>query len=218
MGIKDYGKLTKLQIIAEETGKSFEVMFNPESYSETFGVTYQKVENVNGGFEEYRYVKTLPPQDFKFKFIIDGTGVSDYDSSFFPFLKRTEQSVYDQVNEFLKLAWYPRNGKAIPLQIKWGSKLVYYCMLKDVTVNYTLFDREGNPLRAELDASFISNPEKNQKQYELRLQPDKETSTVAKKTTEIIKETKKSAGTTQANDSTPIATTKPKNGIVIKVS
>jgi hypothetical protein len=172
MGIKDYGKLTKLQIKSEDTGEVFEVMFNPESYSETFAVSYRKIENINGGLEEYRYVKT-PPQEFKLKFIIDGTGVADYGSSFFPVLRRTDHSVLKQVNQFLKLAWYPVNGKAIPLRIDWGADFCYFCMLKDVTINYTLFDREGKPLRAELDADFISNPEKNAKQCELRLKTDK---------------------------------------------
>jgi hypothetical protein len=176
MGIKNYGKLTKLQIKSEDTQEVFEVMFNPESYSETFAVTYQKVENVNGGLEEYRYVKT-PPQEFKLKLIIDGTGVTDYDSSFFPVLKRTDNSVLEQVNRFLKLAWYPAGGKGIPLQINWGVDFCYFCMLKEVTINYTLFDREGNPMRAELDANFISNPEENEKQCELRLKSDKPAAT-----------------------------------------
>lgn len=75
------------------------------------------------------------------KFIIDGTGVTDYNSSFFPVFKRTDKTVYEQVNLFLKLAWYPVNGKAIPLQIKWG-KLSYFCMLKEVTINYTINEQK----------------------------------------------------------------------------
>jgi hypothetical protein len=212
MGIKNYGKLTKLQIMAEDTKEIFEVMFNPESYSETFAVTYQKVENINGGLEEYRYVKT-PPQNFKLKLIIDGTGVTDYDSSFFPVLGRTNKSVYDQVGQFLKLAWYPVNGKAIPLQITWGSKLTYYCMLKEVTINYTLFDRDGNPLRAELDVNFISNPEKNQKQYEIRLQPDK-----ANATSGTTASATSSTGTVKVGNGAAASTTQTNNGIVINVS
>jgi hypothetical protein len=169
MGIKDYGKLTKLQI-KPKSGEPFEVMFNPESYSETFSVAFQKVENVNSGLEEYRYTKT-PPQDFKLKFIIDGTGVSEYSSSVFPIFKRTDKTVYEQVNLFLKMAWYPVNGKAQPLQIQWGN-FAYSCMLKEVTINYSLFDRGGNPLRAELDATFISDPAKNEKEYQQRLAPE----------------------------------------------
>lgn len=168
MGIKDYGKLAKLKI-KPESGEVFEVMFNPESYSQTFSVAFQKVENINSGLEEYRYTKT-PPQDFKLKLIIDGTGVTDYNSSIFPVSKRKDKTVYEQVDLFLSLAWYPVNGKAQSLMIEWG-KFSYSCLLKEVTINYTLFDRDGNPLRAELDATFISDPAKNEQEVQQRFDP-----------------------------------------------
>ena len=171
MGIKDYGKLAKLKIISVNTNEAFDVMFNPESYSETFAVTYKKAESANGGLEGLQYIKT-PPQDFKLKVIIDTTGVTDYDSSIIPIFKRTGETVYDQVNRFLKLTWYPVNDKSIPLQIVWG-KFSYHCLLKEVTINYTLFDRDGIPLRAELDASFISNPDGYAADCQERLSPDK---------------------------------------------
>lgn len=40
MGLKDLGKLAKLKIKA--AGEEFEVMFNPESYSEKFTTSYRK--------------------------------------------------------------------------------------------------------------------------------------------------------------------------------
>lgn len=180
MGLKDFGKLTKLTIQPENGGQSFEVMFNPESYSETFSTVYKKINTTNSGIEEYAYLKSLP-QDFKLKIIIDGTGVSNYQDTFLPVFKKLDESVYDQVNRFLGLAWYPGNGKATSLVIKW-NRFVFKCMLKDVTINYTLFSREGLPLRAELDANFIGNTEKNEEYYQQRLGPtvsdDKDTQKV----------------------------------------
>ena len=157
MVIKDYVKLVKLTIENTATKEVFKVMFNPESYTETFSNIYRKKEDVNTGMEEYVYVKTMP-QDFRLKIIIDGTGVTNFNSSVFPVFKNTEKSVYEQVNEFLKLAWYPEEGHAKPLLIKWGD-FSYHCFLKDVAINYTLFDRNGHALRAELDAVFVSNPD-----------------------------------------------------------
>jgi hypothetical protein len=168
MAIKDYVKLVKLIIENTETKEVFQVMFNPESYTETFSNVYRKKEDVNTGMEEYVYVKTMP-QDFKLKIIIDGTGVTNYRSTVFPVFKNSEKSVYEQVNEFLKLAWYPEEGRAKPLLIKWGD-FSYHCFLKDVTINYTLFDREGRALRAELDAVFISNPEQITQQLKRRFE------------------------------------------------
>ncbi len=196
MGVKDYGKLAKLKIISENANDTFVVMFNPESYSETFAVTFETVGDVNSGLEKYRYTKT-PPHDFKLKLIIDGTGVTEYGDSFFPIFKRSNQTVSQQINHFLNLAWYPVNGEAIPLQILWGE-FSFHCMLKEVTINYTLFDRDGIPLRAELDATFTSDPQKYKSDCEKRLKGQKK---------EIE---------TANNDTIPAKTTS--NGIVITVS
>lgn len=168
MAIKDYGNLVKLTITNVATKEQFEVMFNPESYTESFSNLYRTKEDVNTGLEEYIYVKTMP-QDFKLKLIIDGTGVTRFNSPLFPVLKNMEKSVYDQVNEFLRLAWYPEEGQAKPLLVEWGE-FAYHCYLKDVTITYTLFDRKGHPLRAEMDAVFISNPEQMAEQLKNRFE------------------------------------------------
>jgi hypothetical protein len=166
MGIKDYGKLARLKIVPKSgTGDPFEVMFNPESYSQTFSTVYRDVKTIDTGIENNVYVKSMP-QDFKLKIIIDGTGVSDYNSAFFPTgLIEQKRTVLQRVKDFLNLAWYPENDQAVTLTIVWGS-FSFDCVLKEVTINYTLFDREGNPLRAELDACFISDPEKLKADYE----------------------------------------------------
>jgi hypothetical protein len=166
MSLNDFGKLLKLKITSESDGKSFAVMFNPESYSETFSSVFTTKKDINTGIEEYIYVKSLP-QDFKLKLIMDGTGVSNFHAPYLPSFKNEDRTVYQQVNEFLRLAWYPVNGKVTPLVVEW-NKFTYYCMLKDVTINYTLFNREGLPLRAELDAIFIGNAEKNERAYKSR--------------------------------------------------
>jgi hypothetical protein len=171
MGIKDFGKLAKLKI-TPDSGDPFVVMFNPESYSQTYSTEYRDVKTINTGIEESVYAKTLP-QDFKLKIIIDGVGVSDYNSAFFPKgLIESKKTVLERVKQFLDLAWYPQNDQAVPLEISWGE-FSFKCVLKEVTINYTLFDREGNPLRAELDACFISDPEKLKKEYERKKKEQK---------------------------------------------
>lgn len=166
MDILDFGKLAKLKI-KPASGDPFVVMFNPESYSQTFSTEYRDVKNINTGIEESVYAKTLP-QDFKLKIIIDGTGVADYNSEFFPKgWIDSKKTVLERVKQFLDLAWYPDNDKPATLEIVWGT-FSFKCVLKEVTINYTLFDREGNPLRAELDACFISDPEQLKKEYEMK--------------------------------------------------
>ncbi|MGA1870248.1 MAG: hypothetical protein ACMUJM_17050 [bacterium] len=166
MGLKDLGKLAKLKIIAN--GDEFEVMFNPESYSEKFSTLYRKRETANSAIEEFDYIKSIP-QDFKLKIIIDGTGVSDYHTPFLPAFKKLDESVYKKVNKFLQLTWLPHDGKPNALEIKWGE-FSFHCRLKDVNIKYTLFNREGLPLRAEMDATFIGCSEKNKDYYKKRFQ------------------------------------------------
>ncbi|HBF38579.1 MAG TPA: hypothetical protein DDW50_14830 [Firmicutes bacterium] len=234
MSIKDYGSLAKLKIMsvnADDTvNDTFEAMFNPESYSETFAVSFKNVDRVSGGLEVYDYDKT-PPQDFKLKLIIDGTGVTDYDSSAFSVFKQIFETVYEQINHFLRLAWYPVNEKAIPLKIEWGN-LSIHCYLKEVTINYTLFDREGLPLRAELDTSFMSDPDNYKKDCERRLKPNLLTTGISTitalttgKTKAITNSTKTSATTSNTKaitnsikTSTTTSTKTTSNGIVISVS
>ena len=42
------------------------------------------------------------------------------------------------------------------LKIAWGD-LIFDCRLQSVQVNYTLFNRSGQPIRAELDTVFIED-------------------------------------------------------------
>lgn len=120
MGLKDLGKLAKLTIAASGEEKPFEVMFNPESYSEKFTTVFKKRESVNSGVEEYDYVKSMP-QDFKLKIILDGTGASEFNASYLRAFRKYTQSVYGQVNEFLRLTWHPDGGAPKPLEITWGN-------------------------------------------------------------------------------------------------
>ncbi len=166
MELKELAKLTKLKIVATDSKKEFEVMFNPTSYSEKFSVEYKERNSSNSGVEEFDYLKSIPG-DFQLKIIIDGTGVSEFQSSYLPSFNKKIKPVADQVNEFLKLTWYPKDGLPSPLEISWGP-FKFACRLRTVTINYTLFDRSGHPLRAELDAGFIGLPQQNRANYEQR--------------------------------------------------
>jgi hypothetical protein len=210
MSIKDLGKLAKLKIIAGNDEKNtFDVLFNPESYSEKFSVLYKERESANSEVEQLDYVKSIP-QDFSLNIIIDTTGVTDFSTTGIPGLSSLTENAYQKVNKFLKLAWMPVNGKPNPLEIKWGE-FSFHCYLKDVNIKYTLFNREGAPLRAELNATFIGNSEKNLSNYNKRFGASfgSGTSSVSANTT-----------STASNNSTPSDTTvsSTQNGIVISVA
>lgn len=171
MDLKDriFGGLEKLTITSVDNGGIFTVMFNPESFTETFSTEYSTIDTVNAEEERKNYVKTNP-QDFSLKLLVDGTGVTSEEPLALTLLKRNTSTVFDRVNAFLKLAWYPQPKKdtqrKMPdlLCVEWGN-LKYYCRLSKVDITYTLFDKDGSPLRAELDVTFFGDAEKNKEVY-----------------------------------------------------
>lgn len=172
MGIenfKKFGQLAKLTITPfDESGasssipneKSIEVMFNPESYTRKYSISYEKENTVDTKEEKYVYKKS-EPQDFTLKIYIDGTDVSEFNAPLLPVFKKNEQSVSEKVEEFINMT-YRQNGKnQVPfVSIDWGPLKIEKCRLRDVTINYSLFNRQGEPLRAELDATFVIGDEK----------------------------------------------------------
>jgi len=159
-------KLEKLKIkVYEKPERSvpidtFEVMFNPESYSASFRNVFAKKEAVGASGQEAKYALSRNSR-MSFKFIFDGTGVSDYGS--LPLLKG-KNDVYSRVKKFLELTTTISGKIHEPyyLIIAWGH-LNFKCRLEDVQVSYTLFDESGIPLRAELDTNFVRDIETSER-------------------------------------------------------
>jgi hypothetical protein len=153
-------KLEKLKIKVYRTiersgvpADTFDVMFNPESYALKYENVYSKAQGINTSGKSAKYALSKP-SDLVFKLIIDGTGVSDYATP----ASNANLDVSKKVNKFLELAAYMDGNIHEPkfLKIEWGT-LIFKCRLKSVNISYTLFDKAGKPLRAELDTTFISD-------------------------------------------------------------
>lgn len=160
MGLVNLFKLEKLKILVfsdrerKLQSDMFQVMFNPESYSQSYENVFQRVQGINTSGREARYSMSLP-SELSLKLILDGTGVSTYGIEN---LLGGKKDVATEVKRFLKLTSYMDGTIHEPkfLQIFWGN-LKFSCRLKKVTINYSLFDQSGLPLRAELDAVFVSD-------------------------------------------------------------
>ncbi|MFN6497792.1 MAG: hypothetical protein RMX65_012395 [Nostoc sp. DedQUE01] len=156
--IRVYGNRLRIGLPQE----TFEAMFNPESYSLKYENVYQSYQGINTTGRTAKY-SLSKPQNLSLKLILDDTGVSDYGlsgfaaASFLGKLKGTKD-VYKQVNYFLELTTYMDGKTHEPkfLKIEWGD-LIFDCRLQSVNVNYTLFNRTGQPIRAELDTVFIGD-------------------------------------------------------------
>lgn len=162
---RTFSKLAKLKIEAFDTRSrvapalgEFEAMFNPETYSLAYTNKFKenKVEGNKGKELKFSLTET---SKFSLKLILDGTGVTSTDIEDFTTLTGEERAskVYQAVEKFLKLTLAKGDRKEPSyLRLKWG-KLILDCRLANVTVKYTLFDREGNPQRAELNTKFMED-------------------------------------------------------------
>lgn len=167
--IKNTFKLEKLKIkVYEDTSRiglpqdTFEVMFNPESYSLKYQNVYKSYQGINTSGRTAKY-SLSKPQELSLKLILDDTGIADYGGYGFAGVSTYrkiagKKDVYQQVNRFLKLTTDMNSDLHEPefLKIEWGD-LIFDCRLESVDINYTLFNRSGQPIRAELDTNFIGD-------------------------------------------------------------
>jgi len=170
-------KLEKLKIYSYSDPKrdkrseveSFEVMFNPDTYSLNFKNVYDPNQGQNSSSRPAIYSRSEPSK-LRLKLIMDGTGVTE--ESILGFTD--PEDVHDQVQRFMKMA-YKMDGQLHEprfLVIHWGS-LVYKCRLDSVDIKYSLFNKQGRPLRAELNTVFLHDIEKNERlKLEEKASPD----------------------------------------------
>ena len=167
MSLKNLFKLEKLHIDAytdverkqPASPKSMELMFNPKSYKEQHAIAYQAPQSrraINSSGKPAAYAYT-PPGNLGFTFILDGTGV-DYSlgaQSIYDKLKG--KSVSKKIKKFKMLCLNMQGDTHQPhfLIVRWGSALAFSCRLESLDITFTLFDRNGDPIRAELDVKFV---------------------------------------------------------------
>jgi hypothetical protein len=157
------GQLVKLKIEAYKDKKysqsdkvdTFEVMFNPDTYSRTWENQYYPIEPAGSSVNEERF-NVKKPSDFTLKFIMDGTGAGAVSS-----MKGKSSAPVDidsEIKRFRKLTcdYHGEIHRPLYCKISWGT-LIFYCILKKVTISYTMFKPNGDPLRAIVDAIFSEN-------------------------------------------------------------
>lgn len=173
-----WGKLEKLKIKSFPTAKrqegvfsflaqTYEVMFNPESYSFKYENEFQKPQGINTAGRTALFSLTKS-RDLSLKFILDDSSATSGLASGGPSIALIgRKDIHTRVEEFLDLAGRMDGELHAPryLRLAWGD-LNFDCRLKSVNVTYQMFNRSGKVIRAELDAVFVEdlNPEKLTKQ------------------------------------------------------
>ncbi len=149
--------LTNLKIIGTENPADslslsvpsiFEAMFNPNSYTINNKINFdtQQAEGSDGSDPKF---KNVAPEAFSLEFILDGTGVA-----------KEKKSVVEQVTNFKKVTMAVNGKSHRPnyLIVQWGN-FIRDCVMDSANITYSLFSREGIPLRAKINASFIDRKE-----------------------------------------------------------
>jgi len=182
MALLDRMKLKKLTIKAYKKRSrsvvdligSFEAMFNPASFSQKYEIEYGRHQGLNSTNKRVDYARSKP-RELNLKLVLDGTGVQ---AMGILTLDR-QKSVSDRVKEFIDLTFRMNGNIHEPnfLVVEWGGKddggLIFSCRLASVDVAYTSFNRDGSPLRAELDVKLISDQDvKKRMAQENKSSPD----------------------------------------------
>ncbi len=149
------GQLKKLIIKAFKNGSftqaagEFTLPINPETFSQRFGIEYDKTTPPGSQGNDPKFLATTP-QSLDLEFVFDGTGV-------IPNNPQKDKSVSEQIEAFLEVVYEMEGSIHRPkyLKILWGS-LKFDCILSNLDISYTLFKPDGKPLRAKLKANFTS--------------------------------------------------------------
>ena len=157
-------KLEKLKIKAYETKsrssppiKTFEAMFNPSSLKQSYKIIWgnKDRQGYNSSGLQVEYTRSKPER-LDIDLLLDGTGVDQMGAA----ALLGPKTVSDRIKEFLDTTFRYNGNIHEPnyLVVEWGS-LIFSCRLEWVDITHTNFSRDGTTLRAELNASFISDKE-----------------------------------------------------------
>ncbi len=145
------GSLVKLKIYAysdasfsSAVGQPFEANINPESYTHNHSVEFSNTKSLAEGEGNAPKFNSVGLETVDFTIYLDGTGIAG-----------KKKSVKGQITNLKKVV-YQYNGKSHRtnyIKLSWGN-LLFYCNLTKLSINYTMFSPNGDPLRAKADLSF----------------------------------------------------------------
>jgi hypothetical protein len=130
----------------------FTVAFNPSTFAITNKIEYKKTEakGQDGGDPQF---ENIPPLEFSIEFTIDGTGVTLGNIA----AGDKKDYVKKQIKQLREVTGSSINGEIHRpnyLALLWGTFYIE-CVLTSLTITYSLFDREGSPLRAKVTCNFL---------------------------------------------------------------
>jgi hypothetical protein len=154
----DLAKLEKLYIVPYSdpeynliAGPPFFTLMNPETYTYKYKIEFCETQAPGTSGVALKFNK-MPPQEFNFDFLFDGTGVVD--SSPIP--------VPQQLDIFRHgiLKYQGNIHRPYYLKINWGT-LLFKGVLTAMDIEFKLFKPDGSPVRAIAKCAFKGSVEEN---------------------------------------------------------
>lgn len=125
----------------------FTVMINPESISRQMSMT--ATENKSAKSKSKGDVRNCEPETISFTFYLDKTNVVPDNNP-----KHANQSVDDMINAFLEVVYKASDGSPVQaVAIMYGAQC-WIVRANSITVEHSLFSRNGTTLRAKITCSF----------------------------------------------------------------
>ena len=130
-------------------GNPYTLPVNPEQMQQNLRIRYDTSQGQGTQGTNPHYSGTSAP-DFRIEFIMDSTGAIYGNTA-------DGQAVTEQVQNFLTAVYYMEGNIHQPRYLKliWGANFTFDCLLTNLDIQYTLYDHNGAPLRAKLNATFV---------------------------------------------------------------
>lgn len=134
--------LTEVGPVPIPAGEPYVAMFNPENFpvNEQYEYATRRIDGIR---EPQPYFKHIKAQEFNFDLLVDGTGASG-----------ESRNCSDDIEKFKRTVGF--NGaihRPNLLVVVWG-KFIRTCILTNMDVEYSLFKKDGTPLRAKIKVKF----------------------------------------------------------------
>ena len=144
------------EMFLNRVGSVWQALFNPTQLALARKNKYNKTPSQGAKAPDTSYAGGDPDQ-LTLDLFFDGTGV----------LEQAE-SVSERVDAFLDLIdFHGEEHEPYRLKVQWGN-FVFHGVLTQADVTYTLFDRNGEPLRATVKATFMEVKSPAQRRAEER--------------------------------------------------
>ncbi len=144
---------------------SFDVQYDPDSYSRKYTNVFEGASSIgiNISLPSSRYAYSLASR-LSFTIILDATEGSGGLSNILPTASlgslggEASEGISGLVDRFMAVC-YDYDGEIHQprfLRVEWGT-LSAPCRLQSVDIQYSMFGRDGTPIRAKLDCVFVGD-------------------------------------------------------------